>query len=255
MKAVILGDSIIGGAADGAGGLARALSQSAPRWGLTIEDAAGVGGSTVANWMHASGLPVPGKGAALGRWGDGSRMPPLDEAARKRAQVPRIAAMDADIYWITFGTNDFSSGRPPRMWADQAIALIEQLPERARVIWTVGNIDPRIQAARSEGLALLTQDTERRWPGRVLVLDTQGPLAVYAPGSIHPSVAQHARFLDAADARVRAHLRGEAPSRRAAGRAGMAWLLGALGLGLGVAKGPELLDALAIWLDGRRRHA
>ncbi len=247
----IFGDSIIGGAADGAGGLGRALIKAAPAWGLQIVDTAGVGGSTVANWMHASGLPVPGKGAVLGRWGDQSRMPPLDEAARKRAQIPRIAAMVADLYWINFGTNDFNSGRPAKMWADQAIALIEQLPERAKIVWTVGNIDPRIQAARSEGLALLQSSADGRWPGRVLTLDTEGELAVYAPGSIHPSVAQHQRVLASAQAAVAEHIGG--PRRRTAIGRGLWWLLGGLGLALGLGHADELAAHLDAWLARRER--
>lgn len=245
MRAILIGDSIMGGAADGEGGLGRALASYLPGLGVQIVEARGVGGSTVANWLHASGLTGPGKGYVLGRWGDKSRMPALSPSERAAANLPRLAKIPADLWWVNFGHNDFASGRPAEMWFDQAIRLLEVIPSSARVIWTEGNdAAGEDDARRKRGLRLLRERAERRWPGRVLVLDTAPPRnRPYLGRGVHPPKSAHEAYLALVRPEVAAHLRGVPALRRGVLTQG----LGALAAGLLVWAGGEAL--LDWWRD------
>jgi len=213
MRCVVLGDSLVGGAAAGDGALSRALLPLLRDAGLRAE-AIGVGGSTVANWMRASGLDCPGRGAVLGRWGRGSAMPPLDHEAQHRAQLAALA--DAgDAFVVSLGTNDFNSSRPPKMWAQQAVALLDALPHQQR--------------QREAAAALLRREADARWPGRLLLLSGQGS-GCYRRGAVHPTVREHARWLERHRAVLLRHL---APGRRDV----LARIIEAVGAALGLAGG------------------
>jgi lysophospholipase L1-like esterase len=227
MRCVVLGDSLVGGAAAGDGALSRALLPLLRDAGLRAE-AIGVGGSTVANWMRASGLDCPGRGAVLGRWGRGSAMPPLDHEAQHRAQLAALA--DAgDAFIISLGTNDFNSQRPPKMWAQQAVALLDALPARAPVVWLWANDLPHQQRQREAAAALLRREADARWPGRLLLLSGQGS-GCYRRGAVHPTVREHARWLERHRAVLLRHL---ALGRRDV----LARIIEAVGMALGLAGG------------------
>lgn len=197
MKIVMIGDSIVGNAADGQGGLAKAL---APHIDL---HAVGVGGSTVANWLHASGYDGPGRGYVMGRWGSGSRMAPLTHEECHRAYLPSLMEIESGAWWLNFGTNDRNSGRPAKMWVDQAMAMLEIVPAE-RVVWTMGNDIPHHRAWRQDALPALQSLANKRWPGRVLVIG--GKSRAYRRGQVHPRVSSHTAWLKSNLERIETHL-------------------------------------------------
>lgn len=217
LRAVILGDSIVGADADGSGGLGRALVEALPALGVEVVDVVGVGGSTVASWLVGSGLKCPGPGAVAGRWGSGTRMKPLDLAQRRRANLSRLARANADLYWINLGHNDFGNGRWGRVWAAQALALVEALPPHARVVWSVAN-----DADRGRNRTSALEALRASAPQRVLVIDGLGG---YRRSVVHPTLAAHRRWVDAQLDQVGQHL---APSRRDTIFEGLGALIGVL---------------------------
>lgn len=197
MRLTLVGDSIVGDAADGEGGLAKAL---APHFDL---NAVGVAGSTVANWLHASGYEGPGRGYVMGRWGERSWLKPLSHEQRHRAFLPSLAE-DSDCgWWINLGTNDRLCGRSPKMWVEQAMVLLEVVPAQ-RVVWTIGNNIRSHAHWRQSALTTLQSTANEKWPGRVLVLD--GRDRAYRRGLVHPRGSSHERWVNTHLERVEAHL-------------------------------------------------
>lgn len=217
LRAVILGDSIVGADADGSGGLGRALVEALPALGVEVVDVVGVGGSTVASWLTAADVRCPGPGCVLGRWGSGTRMKPLDLAQRRRADLSRLAQANADLYWVNLGHNDFGNGRWGRVWASQALALVEALPPHARVVWSVAN-----DADRGRNRTSALEALRASAPPRVLVIDGIGG---YRRSVVHPSLAAHRRWVNAQLDQVGQHI---TTTRREAIFDGLGALIGVL---------------------------
>lgn len=198
-KAVVLGDSMIGGAADGSGGLGKALAQRLPERGWDVAEVVGVGGSTVAHWIQAAG-GTPQIRSGPGRWSPRA-VRPLTDAQRQRADLERLFLTDdLGLVWVNLGTNDAATlaameradARSFDAWVQDAIRLTSYIPAGVAVVWSVGNgrtgrdWDPVKEAL----VAALKRGLEDHG---VTVL---GPGEHYAGEGVHPSVRAHLAWLE-----------------------------------------------------------
>jgi hypothetical protein len=190
-RVVILGDSNIGGAADGAGSLARALMPILKAAKIEVVDTIGVGGSTMAQWLRAAGLREKG---GYGRFSPRHKKA-LSSSAVKRADLVRIRNLAPDFYIINFASNDAASGINARTFVGNARQLVAFLGKPA--IWLDGGLNNQVEAKKRP----LISAWKAQAPRTVQVLDST-PAEVREPylragARAHPPVRVHAAALAA----------------------------------------------------------
>ncbi len=205
---MVLGDSIVDDAPGaGVGGYYRAGGELLRSFGVDVLEIVGVGGSTMGQWLYNAGH-TKGPGRGPGRWKNGKRI--LTPAQRKAADLGRLAALEPDVVWVNFGTNDAHHGLTPAQMVINAKAIIELFP-KARIIWSIGNVEDDASHRRvKEQFAVALR---RATSSRVLVLDTIGSTGrPYIGKGLHPSVSAHRAYLQPLADGIAAHIAASTPS-------------------------------------------